>query len=249
MSDVTVLCCWNNEKVYQDFAATLKAQTIPYELIGIDNRGNKGFTSCASAYNSVLDDVKTKYVVFSHQDILLSEPDALEKFVSYLDRIECDDILGVAGARFDEPGVISDIKHSPEHQPAGNPVPGGMTWCNTLDECFFGGRTEHFKRNPFDEKICSGWHLYAVEACLHTQSNYGEGGGHIYVCSVPLVHNSYDGVDYAFYRQLYRLCRKYSRVFPKIRTTCSGASTDILHSLNRLVRGTLEVFFSRLKHR
>ncbi|MBR0034777.1 MAG: hypothetical protein IJP54_03780 [Synergistaceae bacterium] len=38
-----MICCWNNEKVYNDFADTLKAQTYHYELIGIDNRSNKGF--------------------------------------------------------------------------------------------------------------------------------------------------------------------------------------------------------------
>ncbi len=49
MGDITVVCCWNNEKVYGDFVDTLKNQTIPCELIGIDNRGNNGFSSCAAA--------------------------------------------------------------------------------------------------------------------------------------------------------------------------------------------------------
>ena len=86
MSDVTIVCCWTNEKQYQDFVNTLKAQTIPYELIGIDNRGNKAFTSCAAAYNSVMNQVKTRYVIYSHQDIVLLDSECLAKFVGYLER-------------------------------------------------------------------------------------------------------------------------------------------------------------------
>ena len=245
MNNLTVVCCWNNEDKYSSFVTSLKAQTLPCELIGIDNTGNGAFTSCAGAYNSVADRVRTKYVVYSHQDIVLTEPDTLAKFVSYLERTSKNDILGVAGARFDEPGVLSGIKHidsaTGEFIPAGKPVPEGFAWCNTVDECFFGGHSEHFREYPFDEDVCNGWHLYAVEACLRTQTKDGA----CYVCGVPLLHNSTDGVDYAFYRQFFRLCRKYSGTFPKIRTTCTGARTDMLHALNRLLRETLQVLLDR----
>ena len=72
------------------------------------------------------------------------------------------------------------------------------------------------------------------------------GGGHVYVCDIPLIHNSTDGVDYAFYWQLFKLCRHYAKNFPKIKTTCSGTSTDILHALNRLIRGSIEIFLKRV---
>ena len=190
MSDVTVICCWTNEKQYQDFVNTLKAQTIPYELIGIDNRGNKAFTSCAAAYNSVINRVSTKYVIYSHQDILLNEPDMLAKFVSYLERTNRDDILGVAGTKFTEPGGFSNITH--RNNQTGELVhgtahflEGGMMECDTVDECFFGGHAEHFRDYPFDEIICDNWHLYAAEACLHTQSL--PEAGRVYVCDVPLL--------------------------------------------------------------
>lgn len=52
--------------MYGDFVNSLKAQDVPCEIIGIDNRGNKGFTSCASAYNSVIDEIQTEYVIYSH---------------------------------------------------------------------------------------------------------------------------------------------------------------------------------------
>ena len=220
MSDVTVICCWTNQKQYQDFVNTLKAQTIPYELIGIDNRGNKAFTSCAAAYNSVINRVSTKYVIYSHQDILLTEPDILAKFVSYLERTNRDDILGVAGTKFTEPGGFSNITH--RNNQTGELVhgtahflEGGMMECDTVDECFFGGHSEHFRDYTFDEVICDNWHLYAAEACLHTQS-LAE-AGRVYVCDVPLLHLSSGTISQAFRYGFYRLCRKYADKFPFIR--------------------------------
>ena len=182
MSNVTVICCYNNEKVYGDFVNTLKTQTCPYELIGIDNRGNGKFTSCATAYNSVIDRVKTKYVIYSHQDILLSKPDHLAKFVSYLEQTERDDILGVAGVRFDTFGLYSNIRHYMKQvhelvDVGRHKVEGEMMEGDTLDECFFGGHTSHFQEYSLDEEICDNWHLYAVEACLRTKSKYVLWGG------------------------------------------------------------------------
>ena len=110
MCKVTVVCCYNNEKAYSDFMNTLKTQTEPYELIGIDNRSNKNFSSCSAAYNSIIDSVKTKYVVYSHQDIILTAPDNLKDFVSCLERTADDDIAGVAGVMNDKGGLYTDLK-------------------------------------------------------------------------------------------------------------------------------------------
>ena len=175
MSDITIVCCYNNEKIYNDFVDSLKTQTCNYELIGIDNTSNKKFSSCAAAYNSVLNQIRTKYVIFSHQDILLNKTDSLAKFLGYLNKIALHDILGVAGVKFDVPYYFSDIKHYDKFTGklinVGNCVIlNNFMQCDTLDECFFGGYSEHFKANPFDEKICDNWHLYAVDACLYTKS-------------------------------------------------------------------------------
>ena len=171
MKDITVICCWNNEKVYNDFAETLKAQNYECELIGIDNRGNKGFTSCAAAYNSVIGQVKTKYVVYSHQDILLDKPDILGKFAACLDKIGRDDIVGVAGVKFSHPGTYTNIMHIWDYNHelgygGSKRVENDIEEVDVIDECFFGGCTEHFREYPFDEAVCDNWHLYAVDACL-----------------------------------------------------------------------------------
>ena len=237
MCDITVVCCRTNEQMYNNFTDTLKSQSIHCKIIGIDNTNNKNFTSCASAYNSVIDDVKTQYVIYSHQDILLNQPDILEKFLSYLKRIERDDILGAAGVNFDLSPGISDITH--RNNRTGKFVHGtssfirnGMTECGTVDECFFGGYTQHFRDYPFDELLCNNWHLYAAEQCLRTKSL---SLGKVWVCSIPLVHLSSGTVSPSFQYGFYRLCRKYSASFPFIRTTCAYSRTDFLHLFPRFI--------------
>ncbi len=212
---------------------TLKIQTIPCEIIGIDNRGNKGFSSCAAAYNSVIDRVKTKYVIYSHQDILLNDPEALEKFVSYLERTGKDDILGAAGVRFDTAYVFTDVKcrvePTNELQYAGsNHLEGGIVEVDTLDECFFGGHTEYFRENRFDEYVCDNWHLYAVEVCLRTKSQHGR-NGRVFACGIDLIHVSAGNYSPSLYSGFYRLCRKYAAEFPFIKTCCLGSRTDLVH--------------------
>lgn len=238
MSDVTIVCCYNNETMYNNFVNTLKAQTCPYELIGIDNRGNGKFTSCAAAYNSVIDDVKTKYVIYSHQDILLQDAETLAQFVSYLERIKRDDILGVAGVKFTQTGVISSIKYrdnqTGETTEAGDICVGdNMVECDTLDECFFGGYTEHFRISPFNEVICDNWHLYAVEACLNTKSKCPD--NHVYVCNAKLIHLSQGVLSPDFRYGFYSLCRYYAKYFPFISTTCTYSKTDFMYMFPRLV--------------
>ena len=229
MSDITVVCCWNNEKVYNDFVNTLKAQTYPCEIIGIDNRGNKAFTSCAAAYNSVIEQVKTKYVIYSHCDILLNKPDILEKFTACLDKIGRDDVLGVAGAKFSTSGTITNIMHIWDYNHklgyAGRlRVKGEMEECDTLDECFFGGYTEHFRAYPFDEVVCDDWHLYATDACLTAKS---AAGGTVWISGLTLIHLSNGKLSIPFFLGFYRLCRKYADTFPFIRTTCISSRTTL----------------------
>ena len=231
MCEVTVVCCWTNEKMYNEFLDTLKAQDTPYELIGIDNRGNKGFTSCASAYNSVIDDIKTKYVIYSHQDILLNDSKILSRFISYLEGLGHDDILGVAGVKFESPeisSIFTDIKqmhpYTGESMLAGrNRVVGEIMECDALDECFFGGYTQHFRDYPFDAETCDNWHLYAAEACMRAKT---KANAKIWVFSADIIHRSAGSVNSAFVFGFCRLCRKYAGDFPYIRTTCGNSFTD-----------------------
>lgn len=48
--------------------------------------------------------------------------------------------------------------------------------CDTVDECCFGMTREVFDSLRFNEKVCNGWHLYAVEMCLRAKERAKFGG-------------------------------------------------------------------------
>lgn len=240
---VTIVCCYNDSEQYERLCASLEKQNIAYELIGIDNRTQR-FSSCSSALNSVADQIGTEYVVYSHQDIELPESDMLARFVSYLRQLQAGDILGVAGAveNPDEHAknmerVLSNVRHGRELRVAGEEDFTGMCKCDTVDECFFGGRTSDFRLAPFDEKLCDNWHLYAVERCLHANMT----GHRVYVCDIPLIHRSGGKINHAYNAGFYQLARYYHTADRKdpaavhkiacIHTVCGSSRTDWFHRI------------------
>ena len=78
-ADVTVVCCYNDPKQYRKLTEDLARQHYNYTLIGIDNCG-KQYSSCAKALNAATAQVKTEYVIYSHQDIELPDADMLGNF-------------------------------------------------------------------------------------------------------------------------------------------------------------------------
>ncbi len=230
MSLITVVCCYNDRKQYQEFTETLNRQNMTCELIGIDNC-NHEFSSCSSALNSVRETVRTKYVIYSHQDIRLPEENMLARFAEYLEQIGTYDILGVAGAVKSPSGdakgdvcVLSCVRHGNDLVTAGEAEYHGIAECESVDECFFGGTARCFLEKPFDEALCDDWHLYAVERCLSARAD----GGHVYVCDLPLTHLSGGKINSAYNKGFRRLAYHY-RQFPWIRTVCGASRTDWLH--------------------
>ena len=222
--EVTVVCCTNDmEKLRSELKRSLSSQSMEYDLIVINNKNNR-FRSCSAAYNSVINKINTKYVIYSHQDITLLEEDTLEKFLGYLKKISFGDIVGVAGTKFDKRDVISSIYHGKDrHRVVERPL-RGIKKCDTLDECFFGGLTETFRKYPFNENLCDNWHLYCVERCLHNKVK----GHNVYVCECSLLHSSTGIVSPAFYDNFRRICKAYHKSYPEIYTTCARSKTDIV---------------------
>lgn len=254
MSDkmVTIVCCYNDIGQYRRLVDSLEKQDMEYELIGIDNIGQK-YDSCSSALNSAANQIKTEYVIYAHQDIELPERDTLRRFVCFLQEIGQSDILGVAGAVdaaeavkngrnipqdvTDGTYVVSNVCHGKRLEKAGEIDFSGMQTCDSVDECFFGGHTVFFREHPFDEKLCDNWHLYAVERCLHTRTK----GNMVYVCDLPLLHYSSGKINHAYNRNFLQIAKKYAaqkttdqndsrlRGMKWMRTVCGSARTDWLH--------------------
>ncbi len=224
MEEITVVTCYNDKIKYDSFLETLNAQDISFAVTGIDNTA-KRFSSCASALNYAIKDVKTKYVVFAHQDILLPGCSMLRDFLLKMKTLEPGSILGVAGKVPGQPQTFTCILHGQSTEALNTPGISfnGLMEVQTLDECFFGGESAHFKKNPFDESLCDGWHLYAAEQCLKNIKN----GRKVYACDTPLIHLSVGHPDISFYKCFFRLCRAYSSDFDYITTGCAWGKTKI----------------------
>ena len=141
-ADVTVVCCYNDPKQYKKLVEDLARQHYDYTLIGIDNCRQQ-YSSCAKALNAATVQVKTEYVIYSHQDIELPDADMLGNFVDYLFMTQKEDILGVAGAVEDDSKqarehtcVLSKVRHGRKQAVAGEREYSGMAGCETVDECF-----------------------------------------------------------------------------------------------------------------
>lgn len=227
---VTVICVYNDSEKYQNaLMQSLLQQNEAFELIAIDNVNNK-YKSCSAALNSAVPQIATEYVVFSHQDILLTDESMLQRFVEYMRNAKEGDIFGVAGVLHSRSGVITNILHGSARDPAGSyRLPEKIMECDAIDECFFGGLTQTFRQEPFDEKICNDWHLYATELCLREKRK----GSKVFVCDIPLVHLSKGKLTHGFYSTFLKLCRAYHPYYPVIHTTVIVSKTRFV-SRNRL---------------
>ena len=161
----TIVCCYNKQSVFNKMLHSLKSQSEDVEVIEINNSDGK-FSSCSAAFNSVIDQIRTKYVIFSHQDILYNTEYSLSNILDYFEKIGPYDIVGVVGRRATAKERMGNIKQGSDKKRAVRGKVVGIEKCDTVDECFFGGYTECFQRYPFSETLCEGWHMYAVERCL-----------------------------------------------------------------------------------
>lgn len=223
MAEVSVMCCYNNAQMYKEFENQLKQQDIDVDIIGIDNSNNK-YKSCAKAFNDNLDKVKTEFVIFSHQDIRFIENKSIKRFLEFLKKTCLYGIVGVAGQSNDG-HQCSNVYHGTKLIFTGDKRIDGYEECDTVDECFFGGYTKCFKDYPFNESLCEGWHLYAVERCLNARKNNHK----VYACGINLIHLSQGKLNDSYYKCLRKICDYYKEDFHYINTTCIQISTRYLN--------------------
>ncbi|MCR5500004.1 MAG: glycosyltransferase family protein [Acetatifactor sp.] len=221
---VSIVCCYNDADRFGEFCDSLESQTEKAELIVLDNREGM-YGSCAKALNDGVKRVKTEFVVFAHQDILFRQTDDLERFVDHMDRLQIGDILGVAGATKEDKGVYTNVCVNVEGEFAGALRVNGIMKVQSVDECFFGGKTDSFIRFPFDEKICDNWHLYAIDWALDAARR----GNVAYVCDVSITHPSKGNINCAYNVGFLKLCQKYSADTDFIRTTIVFSKTGFWH--------------------
>ena len=218
----TIVCCYNKSSVLDEMLKFLKNQTEEVELILIDNSNGK-YSSCSSAFNSVVNQIHTKYVIYSHQDIIYNSRESLSSILDYFEKIGENDLIGVVGQRASTKERIGNIRQGRNRKRAVKGKIKGIEKCDTVDECFFGGYTECFRKFPFSETLCNGWHMYAVERCLAAL----ERGNHVYVADADLTHLSGGKTDHSYNVTFYKISKRYKSTVKYLATTCEGAPTVI----------------------
>ena len=218
---ISVICVYNDKKNFENqLLKSLKKQTVPYELIALDNSQNKLFSSAAAALNYAAKKAKNKYLLFIHQDIILPDKNWLKKAEEILNSLPDVGIAGAAGVDFQNKGV-------------GHIDDGGGSWgrpfkkpqiAQTLDECLLIIPKKVFARLKFDQKNFDSWHCYGVDYCLGVQLL------NLKVYTIPLFvyHNT-------LRTNIQNLLKYQSRVFEKHRrnnkficTTCGFLSPSTL---------------------
>lgn len=220
---ISIICIYNNPDLLNTLLIpSLRQQTIPYELILIDNQNQK-YSSAAKLLNDQVKFGKGKYLLFLHQDIELCKKDFLEKIIEYMDGLPGAGIAGVAGCSPSFNGIISNIYHGVPKKPAGSIFIKTPTRVQTVDECCFVIPNSFLKKYPFNENICQDWHLYAVEYSLHVL----ELGLQVYVLPLKLYHRS-DGIYYsnAYFKSLNSIQKKYGKKYSVIYTTVGKWSSS-----------------------
>jgi len=160
----SVICVYNNrEKLEKYLEQSLKKQTVPYELITIDNTTGK-FHNAAPILNEAAKKARYEYLMFVHQDISLHSVEWLAKAVKDLEKIHQLGAAGVAGKRDEK--ILASVSHGNPPRFAGKkrlkkPVP-----VQTLDGCLMIVPKENFLKMPFDEAAVDGWMLYVTNYCL-----------------------------------------------------------------------------------
>jgi hypothetical protein len=210
---ISVICVYNNREILDNYLLkSLKDQTKDYELILIDNTKNK-FKSAAEALNYGGNKAKEKYLMFVHQDINLCSNKFLEELQVMLNVIPDLGIAGVAG-KLDK-RTITNIKQGSPPKNAGYTLNSPLE-VQTLDECLFIIPKNVFDKLKFDEEVCSGWHLYAVDYSLSVKMlNFK-----IFVLPLFLYHKSY-GYSFSddYYSILKKLLNKHKKNYKNIYTT------------------------------
>lgn len=238
---ITVVCCYNNKKMYDDFVVkSLCSQENHYELIGIDNTDGK-FKSMASAYNAVLNDIHSDYVLFCHQDIDFLSHDSLKLIYEYLVDHPFE-LVGFAGIT-KNCVVFSNLKYRDDDSYITNAQLDQSKYVEALDECCFACKKDVLLDiGGFNEKLCNGWHLYCAELCLRWKLR----GFLVSVLPVSLYHkdNGSSGlyVDGSFLAIFKKIALHYRKFFSKIYSCCYVSSTNPILLCMRLFKTSCGLF-------
>lgn len=236
------ICCYNDEEQLRNMLLPSlcileKQNGKKYSHILIDNR-NREYASAAKVFNQIItqkEDSLGDIVAFCHQDISFKNTDLWDHAEQELKKDPLQ-ILGVAGIA--KTGVvISNLRYLKSDKYITRTQTMRKIQVESLDECCFIIPKKLLKKLTFDEKVCSAWHLYAVDYCYAAHAIYGINS---YVLPGSIYHKKDGGsgqnIDYSFLKSLWKICRKYSSVTSTIYAPCYIIKTSPAKALARIMQ-------------
>ena len=207
MAKCTIVTIWNNKEAFRQFQENLADQIGDnYTILPIENANNQ-FPGARQAYNAVLGQIDTEYVIFAHQDIRFFERDTLEKLIEELDKLGEFGVVGVAGCPAgDQWQVIGNIVHGQDAEAVGPTIETAQR-VQSGDECLYVMKNKTVQELGYSD--LEGWHLYAVEQCIRAEAI----GLPNYVVPIKLWHLSKgNSLDPSYLKWLKVIQRRYSLV-------------------------------------
>jgi hypothetical protein len=193
-----------------------------YELIPVDNR-NEQYSSAAAALNAGAEKATGDYYIFVHQDVKFLQSDWMSKIYAYLESLSDIGVAGITG--------LSKVGSTPREQTRNTLSHGSnkKDWVlgteiqsprevQTVDEFCIIIPKEIYEEHQFNESLCDGWHLYAVELCLRINIKTNRRS---YVLPIETWHGSTGMlIRQDYYRTLNRIAKEYGPEEELVRTTC-----------------------------
>lgn len=186
---ITIVCCIGNQKIFNlRLGKSLEGHEDEYVLITPSMK-----LTLPQAYNSVdTTKIKTKYIVFAHEDIYFYNPNWIKKIVKCCDRIKNLGLAGFAGIKA-AGGIDNAVGHIDHwgsrgirrkrgwgHHKYDNKIVG----VQTVDSLGFVVPTEVFRKYKFNTNF--PFHMMTEDYCLTLRYKRKLG---IYVIPLRLWHN------------------------------------------------------------
>ncbi len=238
---VSVICVYNNKAQFEkQLLHSLLIQNCEYELLAIDNCEMR-IKSAAAALNSAAAVSKGDILIFSHQDIQFKSAFELKKMVDTIKAEEDGTIVGTQGAVEGNKKNISNLTDGKVYDDKYYWNLTTVKNVSCIDEGLFGMKKVTWENHNFDEKLCPGWDLYAVEMCLNARKQ----GFKVVVAPIQIHHFSRGKISIDYMQCLRDIGRKYSHDFKYIWTTCYKVPSNqfilwMLYTLwcfNRMITG------------
>ena len=237
---ISVISIINHKKIAKDFLLKgLSLQDTKYELILLENDNNLSYNSAAQAYNFGANRAQGDFLMFIHQDVLLTSRSWLKDAENTLSTISNLGICGVVGML--KPQYITDFEmyaryallttlklsiwvgrygrgnlfSGYEKEPWWGKKISDILSVQAVDEMLLIVPAKVFEKIKFDETTCDGWHLYGVDYSLAVP----KAGLQTCILPNPIVHLAAGKMSISYYKTLVKLLKKH-RNEKMINTTC-----------------------------